>query len=407
MALNILEHVAIAYEPIWGNRRQLIGARLRVRAVHPESVNAPLLLKFISDELTAESPFLVVSFSEAGFLREALSVSPHDHIWLELPDWGEKISSGLIEAVAKALRMGHRMVQEAPLDRARPLPVSKVGEHRYLLNLRPEQTVQALHAARSLAGGVPASSPIMREQLYRGIGQRDLAAHCLDHRSAWGLCGWPVDDVLRRYAQHGVPVDKRTLVRVQQALMREASMEVIEDLIHQDVVLTFRMLRLANSPVFGASREVTTVRQALMLLGQMRLRNWLLDLMPGASADQELLPVRLALVLRARLMQQLMEAGRQRDLNTEIYVTGLFSQLDRLMQEDLPAVLGRIPVSESMRDALLKEAGSYHTYLAVARYTEHFESLSQLPAFCLASSFPLDHVNRSLIRTLANWRNSL
>lgn len=407
MALNILEHVAIAYEPIWGNRRQLIGARLRVRAVHPESVNAPLLLKFISDELTAESPFLVVSFSEAGFLREALSVSPHDHIWLELPDWGEKTSSGLIEAVAKALRMGHRMVQEAPLDRARPLPVSKVGEHRYLLNLRPEQTVQALNAARSLAGGVPASSPIMREQLYRGIGHRDLAAHCLDHRSAWGLCGWPVDDVLRRYAQHGVPVDKRTLVRVQQALMREASMEVIEDLIHQDVVLTFRMLRLANSPVFGASREVTTVRQALMLLGQMRLRNWLLDLMPGASADQELLPVRLALVLRARLMQQLMEAGRQRDLNTEIYVTGLFSQLDRLMQEDLRTVLGRIPVSESMRDALLKEAGSYHTYLAVARYMEHFESLSQLPAFCLASSFPLDHVNRSLIRTLANWRNSL
>lgn len=407
MALNILEHVAIAYQPIWGNRRQLIGARLRVRAVHPESVNAPLLLKFISDELTAESPFLVVSFSEAGFLREALSVSPHDHIWLELPDFGENIPSGLMEAVARSLRMGHRLVQEAPLARARPLPESKAGAHRYLLHLWPEQATQALAAARAQAEGAASNSPIMREQLYRGIGQRDLAAHCLDHRSAWGVCGWPMDDVLRRYAQHGVPVDKRTLVRIQQALMREASMEVIEDLIQQDAVLTFRMLRVVNSPVFGASREVTTVRQALMLLGQTRLRNWLLDLMPGASADLDLLPVRLALVLRARLMQQLMEAGRQRDLNTEIYVTGLFSQLDRLMQEDLRTVLGRIPVSESMRDALLKEAGPYFTYLEVARHMEHFESLSHLPAFCEAASFPLDHVNRSLIRTLANWRNSL
>jgi c-di-GMP-related signal transduction protein len=159
--------------------------------------------------------------------------------------------------------------------------------------------------------------------------------------------------------------------------------------------------------VFGASREVTTVRQALMLLGQRRLRDWMLELMPGASGDRELLPVRLGLVLRARLMEHLMEAGLQRDLRTEIYVTGLFSALDRLTNEPLNAALKRIPISEAMGDALLREAGPYHIYLDIARRMEHFEELQRLPALCEAAAFPLDHVNRSLIRTIAGWRNTL
>jgi len=139
----------------------------------------------------------------------------------------------------------------------------------------------------------------------------------------------------------------------------------------------------------------------------MRLRDWMLELMPGASADADLLPVRLALVLRGQLMDELMDAGFQRDLSTEIYVTGLFSHLDLLMQEPMHKALGRIPVSESIRDALLHEAGPYATYLELARRLERFEEVQRLPGFCETSAFPLDHVNRSLIRTLANWRNLL
>jgi len=407
MALNILEDVSLAYQPIWGSKRQLVGVRLRVRALQPATFNAPQLLSLLSGEWSADAPFLLVSFADIGSLRQTLAVNPVDHIWLELPDMGNDAPSGLADAAAYAYRMGHRLVQESPLARARPLPVIGQGVHRFMLHLWPEEAARAEQAAAQVEAGQSASSPILREQLYRDIGTSTLAAHCLDHRSAWGLCGWPVDDVLKRYQRHGVPVDKRTLVRVQQALMRSASMETVESLIHQDAVLTFRVLRLVNSPIFGASREVTTVRQALMLLGQMRLRDWMLELMPGASADADLLPVRLALVLRGQLMDELMDAGFQRDLSTEIYVTGLFSHLDLLMQEPMHKALGRIPVSESIRDALLHEAGPYATYLELARRLERFEEVQRLPGFCETSAFPLDHVNRSLIRTLANWRNLL
>ncbi|MCD8514553.1 MAG: hypothetical protein LRY31_00650 [Burkholderiaceae bacterium] len=169
MALNLLEHVAFAYQPIWGRTRQLMGVRLRVRVVNPESVSAAQLLHLLSEELSADSPFVLVSFAEAGFLREALSVNPHEHIWLELPDFGDDVPPGLLETVAYAHRMGHRLVQDAPLGRAKPLPSIGQGVHRYLLHLWPEQASQALHAARHMREGAAAHEP--------GAGRAALPRH--------------------------------------------------------------------------------------------------------------------------------------------------------------------------------------------------------------------------------------
>lgn len=407
MAFNILEHVVFAYQPIWGQNRQLTGVRLRVQALNPESVDAAHLLHVLGNEWSEQAPFLLVSFADQSQLLQALSVTPHDGLWLELPDGGEATAPELVEAVALARRLGHRLVQCAPLARARPqLPVNG-GQLRYLLDLNPEQVAQALLATEQRGQPQATRSPLLPDQLYQHIDTRALAVHCLDHAKAWGLCRWPDTDVLQHYRHHGVPVDKRTLVRVQQALMRDVSMETLEDLIHQDPVLTFRTLRLVNSPVFGTTRQVETVRQALMLLGQTRLRDWLLELMPGACADQDMWPVRQGMVLRARLMTYLMDAGAQQHLNTESYLTGLFSRLHQLMHEPLGVALGRVPLSEAIGSALLHGSGPYGAYLNIARTMEEPAQMAQLPALCEQAGFPLDHVNRALIRMLAHWHNVL
>lgn len=406
MAFNILEHVAFAYQPVWGQTRQLVGVRLRVRALHTESVDAAHLLHVLGNEWSDQAPFLLVSFADQPQLLQALSVNPHDAIWLELPDGGDFSAPELVDAVALARRKGHRLVQQAPLARARPSGADN-GQWRYLLDLWPEQVAQALQAAEQRDTPQAVRSPVLSGQLYQHIGTRALAAHCLDDIKAWGICGWPEHDVLHTYRHHGVPVDKRTLVRVQQALMRDVSMETLEDLIHQDPVLTFRTLRLVNSPVFGTTRQVETVRQALMLLGQTRLRDWMMELLRGACADQDLQPVRQSMVLRARLMTQLMDAGAQQHLNTESYLTGLFSRLHELMHEPLGVTLGRVPLSEAIGQALLHGNGPYHAYLQIACAMEDLQQMEQLPSLCEQAGFPLDHVNRSLIRMLARWHNVL
>jgi c-di-GMP phosphodiesterase len=397
MAFNLLEHVALAYQPIWGPGRQLVGVRLRVHALDAHSVDAVHLLRVLNNEWTAESPFLLLSFADAPQLLQALQVAPSNGHWLEIPDFGPHPSPELLHALASAQAKGHRLVQAAPLARAQLLPASiGPGALRHLFDLPPELTPQTLNLA----------TPVLAGQLCQHVTTRELADRCLDVGRAWGLCGWPNADVLR-HQQHGLTVDKPTLVRVQQALLHDQPIDVVEDLIHQDVVLTYRLLRLVNSAVFGLNRQVETTRQAILLLGQKKLRDWLLDQLPGATADPDLQPVRQAMVLRARLMEYLMDAGVQSELRSEIYVTGLFSYLQEVTHEPLAAALQRLPVSEAMTDALLGGTGPYGVYLTMARCMEYGGGMATLADACLEAEFPLDQANRALIRMLAHWRNAL
>ncbi len=407
MALNILDHVAIAYQPVWGRTRQLVAVRLRVRALDPDSVDAAHLLHLLEGEWSESAPTPIVAFADRQLLSQALVLAPSERVWLELPDPSLVAADDLTERAAQAARQGHRLVCPAPLSQAASAK-NDTSSMRHLLTLAPDEVAAVMNVvAQRRHGGPRARSPLPPGQLYRNMPTRALAAHCLDEAQAWGVCGWPVDDVLRPYQRFGVPADRLTVTEVQLALQKDRAMDTVEDVVHQDPVLTFKLLQLANSPLFGTGREVDTIRQAIMLLGQNRVREWLLEQRPGAHTDKELLPMRHALVLRARLMEYLMDAGPQQDLRTEIYLTGLFSQLDRLLHEPLARALQRVPVSERMVSALLRQDGAYFAYLDLARQMEDFDRIDQLAQVCEEHEFALDHVNRALIRMLARWSHVL
>ena len=97
----------------------------------------------------------------------------------------------------------------------------------------------------------------------------------------------------------------------------------------------------------------------------------------------------------------------QHELATEIYVTGLLSRLDELTQEPLAVALKRVPLSEPVAEALLRQTGPYYAYLDIARRLEVFDEVHRLPAACEAAGFPLEAVNRALLHALAHWRNAL
>ncbi len=382
MGFNPLDHAVFTYQPIWGDGRRMIGVRLLVRLLD-DGVDVPHLLHAMADWWFAGSPFLLVAFAEQRPVLQALSASPPDHVWLEMPDFGPRMPPELLHALTQARRLGHRLVQNQPLARAHPVTGSAAERFRYLLHLWPEQAQQALSAQR------PADSPVLPGQLYGAIGQLALAAHCLDIRRAWGVVGWPEDDALASRPASGLGVDKAVLLRVQQALLREASMETVVSLVHADVLLTYRLLRLVNSDAFGTGREVATVRQAVLLLGERRFRDALIRLLPSAVSDPDLQPVRQGLVLRAQLMQMLMDAGAQHELATEIYLTGLFSTLDRWLRMPLVQALERVPLSESIAEALLAEGGPYGAYLGLARRLADPAQSQSLPAWLQQEGFAL------------------
>lgn len=410
MSLNILDHLALAYQPIWGAQRQLAAVRLRVRALHTDSVDAAHLLQLLSVERQPHTPPLLVSFVDRSLLLQALAISPQEGLWLELPDEGDFVTDEVRQGILLALRMGHQLVQCGPLARVpRGSAADGRGPAKYLLDLWPEDVAQALRAAaeRGSATAVqPTQSPVLPGHIYQNIGSSALATHCLDDRRAWGICDWPVDDVLHQHRHQPIGCDRNVVLHVLRAFEQDLSMDEVEDRLHLDPVLTYRMLRMVNSVAFGTNREVGSVRHALMLLGHSNMRQWLGEQLLAASLEPALRPVRHAMVLRARLMDHLMDSGPEHDLRAEIYTTGLFSRIDGLLQEPLPDALARIPLSARVTDALLQHEGPYGSYLDVARHMEDPNAMGDLPLICRTHEFRLDEVNRALIRMLCHVRHN-
>jgi c-di-GMP-related signal transduction protein len=125
-----------------------------------------------------------------------------------------------------------------------------------------------------------------------------------------------------------------------------------------------------------------------------------MEKMPHTSDDPNLDPIRSSIVLRARIMQELAAAGAQEHLRREVFMCGIFSQLDLLLDEPLATVLNRLPVPQRVSDAILKNSGPYAPWLAVATALE-CGSTSVIREMCEIHGVAAQDVNSAMLRALA------
>jgi EAL and modified HD-GYP domain-containing signal transduction protein len=142
-----------------------------------------------------------------------------------------------------------------------------------------------------------------------------------------------------------------------------------------------------------------------MMLGFRELGRWLFEQAPGSEPDNDLQPVRAAMVMRARLAQHLLATGSEDNLRLEVYTTALFAQLDKLLQAPLAELLHKLPLSGRLFDAVLRHDGPYHPLLDVARAQGEPAQLHRLATVCERNGVSLEEANRALIRMLATSRD--
>jgi EAL and modified HD-GYP domain-containing signal transduction protein len=131
------------------------------------------------------------------------------------------------------------------------------------------------------------------------------------------------------------------------------SLNDLEDLMKHDASLCFRLLKTVNSAAFAQSREVTSIRHALLLLGRDTIRRWaslwvMADL--GAAAHPEL--VQMASI-RGRFCELLTARRDGPDAAGEGFLLGMCSCLDAILQRPMSAILEELPLSSLVAGALL------------------------------------------------------
>jgi c-di-GMP-related signal transduction protein len=168
----------------------------------------------------------------------------------------------------------------------------------------------------------------------------------------------------------------------------------------QDPVLVYRFLAHANSPTLGLQSGIDSLRRALMMIGYASLDRWLQQQLPTTVDDVDLKPIKTAIVLRARLMEMLLDAGEEEELRREVYLCGLFSQMDTLLGEPLGTALQTLPLSERLYDATVAHTGPYEPSLAIACAMEN-EDTVHTRRLCEEHEMDIEEVNRVLLRALA------
>jgi EAL and modified HD-GYP domain-containing signal transduction protein len=146
-------------------------------------------------------------------------------------------------------------------------------------------------------------------------------------------------------------------------------LEKIERMIARDTLLSFKLLRLVNSAAFGLQREVESLRQAIMLLGLNKLRNWV-NLLALSNLSGKPHELSVAALTRARMCELISTQLKQHSRPDSYFTVGLLSTLDAFLDTPLEELLRNLSLSEALNQAMLTHSGPEGLVLQVVQAHE-------------------------------------
>jgi c-di-GMP-related signal transduction protein len=152
---------------------------------------------------------------------------------------------------------------------------------------------------------------------------------------------------------HQIPSVKVNALRLLQETQHEdLDFDRLESIIKCDISLSYKLFRYVNSALFARSKAISTVRHALVCLGEVDIRRWVvLATLPtlGSGSVGELIAHAL---VRARFCEMLAQAIHLPN-PSDAFLVGMFSLLDAFVHRPLPEILGEMSLSDSIKGPLL------------------------------------------------------
>lgn len=127
------------------------------------------------------------------------------------------------------------------------------------------------------------------------------------------------------------------------------------DVIGRDTALVIELLKVVNR--MSINSEITSIRHAAAMLGQKELKKWINAVVTHQlCADKPSEITRLSL-LRAKFAENLASIFGVGGLSSELFLMGLFSVLDIILDKPMDEALKMVSVSRQISDALCSGKG--------------------------------------------------
>lgn len=155
-----------------------------------------------------------------------------------------------------------------------------------------------------------------------------------------------------------IPVATVSYMKLLQEI-RAADMNIsrIEQIIKNEMSLSYRLFKYINSANFGMTREISSIRQAIALLGQQELLRWM-TLNTLYLADYQKPPELLSSAsIRAYFCEGVAVGIGRNGIAPDAFLAGMFSLIDAILDIPMEALLEELPVSQTIKAALTDGTG--------------------------------------------------
>jgi c-di-GMP-related signal transduction protein len=278
---------------------------------------------------------------------------PVKHVILEVIETVE-IDAEVVRACRDLKEAGHRLALDdfTPGQLASPLlELADFVKVDFLLNAPPE-----------------------RQQLARELGARNirLVAEKVETREefeaalsmGYELCQGFFFARPKMVVRRAIPAFKLNLLRILREVCRpDFDAGRLEESIKAETSVCYRLLKYLNSFAFPFQYEIKSLRHALSLLGENKVRQWLalvIETAMGSDKPSELMVTCLA---RARFCELLAPSAHLEAYETDLFLCGMLSMIDAILDQPLSEILGELGVSNRIHSALISSSGPLYPVL--------------------------------------------
>ncbi len=360
--------VFIGRQPIFDRGQRVVGYEILFRAgdhnqalvIDPESATATVVLNALTEiglERIVGSHVAWINLTRESVLSGIAKMLPSTMAGFEILE-GQKVDDDLIVAVRELKEQGYRTALddfEFSPEYAPLLALVDVVKLDYLA-LGTERFTAELDRLK------PYPVSVLAEKVETKAEHQYCVALGCDLFQGFF---YQKPELLRG---RRIELTTGSILQVLAALQNsQLEFDELEPLIAHDLPLSLRLLRYINSAFFSLRHEVTSVRQALVMLGMENVRRWATLTVMG-SIEGKTPELTSNALIRARFCEL---AGIASGMDgAGLFTIGMFSLIDAMLDVPLEEVTAELPFPDEMRVALLSHGGPMGRILDAATSLE-------------------------------------
>jgi len=354
----------LARQPILNGRREIVGYELLFRSGWENSFSGDLdeaTRKTLDNYLSMDIESLVdgrlvfINCAREALVGKLMTLLPPETTVLEVLETVEP-DDEVMAACRELCARGYRIALDDFVPTPEKQPLVEIASY-----VKVDFRLSDAEARREIQRMTKHSSAALLAEKLEDQGEFEVArAEGFKYFQGYFFCRPKI------VAGREIPPNQLNYLRLLAELTRATlNIREVVSIVQLEASLCYRLLRLANSALWGVRKHITSVHEALMLVGEKRFR-LLVSVAATSVLGQNQPAALISLSLeRARFCE--LVAPLVGENSTEQFMLGLLSLLDAMLETPMEQISRSLPLRKEAEEALLGSTNHVSVPLCLIR----------------------------------------